>query len=725
MCQYSTIRSSPSDTDSLFDDEADSDTYTDLDSLVAEEHSAGDEDLFDDEIRHPPAHYLANAANLDVKEHHDQYEQYLSRCSRRLDWPLFRRYCTFQAWDPAKCYNLISVQFIHGFLSWACDQRRGKGGRRRPGIKYASSLETFWKCYLISYRIETGRKIDPMIQVNGQDDVMIFVVKKGLDFTKRPSATMYAEDLAEFARVLLATTEMTFIIGWLRVQTVLFCQLAGITGNRPEALVELRYRHLKLTLIRDPKGVGRPRLFVELTSEFTKRYLGAKDMNEFKIPDIIYDPTLVLSPHVFLLGMLFKARAFKSPSIDCPERLYSLKVLKGLNEQPLPLRDEMDDEFIFCEAVDEAQGIRIARDLQLSSGSLRYRMKVRGEITGFGQVLKPYNLRDGSAKALNECPDVSDSLQNKILQHASIGTFLKHYLNHINVDLQGVYRRRDAQKDLVRFACSMSRSIDPRRPRKLTLEQTASINDLPYILKLRERVNNLYKVPIGSRKDDRLQKATKRLFNEKQRERRALLKDIKERYKSEQPMKDSERQLSGMVVDEDTRDALVRADMSPEQLSLVDAVLTLPGNSPGKELQRRITAINAITLYWGIEEGAPSRHARRGPLGTVVSPPLPAVEPDVALRQAISYIKSDKRPKVCFVCIGSPHLTMRERVAEYATSGSLSRHFMRMHVSKLQDGQFVDCMDCGVRLKTRKDLLIHAERSHGTVSRGPAERMIV
>lgn len=89
---------------------------------------------------------------------------------------------------------------------------------------------------------------------------------------------MYAEDLAEFARVLLATTEITFDIGRLRVQLVIFCQLAGITGNRPEALVELRYRHLKLTLIRDPDGGGRPRLVVELTPEFTKRYLGSKDV---------------------------------------------------------------------------------------------------------------------------------------------------------------------------------------------------------------------------------------------------------------------------------------------------------------------------------------------------------------------------------------------------------------------------------------------------------------
>ena len=62
----------------------------------------------------------------------------------------------------------------------------------------------------------------------------------------------------------------------LRVQLIFFCQLAGITGNRPEALVDLRFRHLNLTLIRDP-GTDRPRLFIELTTEYTKGYLGIKD----------------------------------------------------------------------------------------------------------------------------------------------------------------------------------------------------------------------------------------------------------------------------------------------------------------------------------------------------------------------------------------------------------------------------------------------------------------
>jgi Protein of unknown function (DUF3435) len=100
--------------------------------------------------------------------------------------------------------------------------------------------------------------------------------------------------------------------------------------------------------------------------------------------------------------MLFKVQAFKSPGIVSPEKLYSMSVLKGLNQQELPLKDELSDDFIFCQAVDTACGVRLVRQLQLSSDSIRYRMKIGGQITGFAQVTKPYVLRDGAAKALNE-----------------------------------------------------------------------------------------------------------------------------------------------------------------------------------------------------------------------------------------------------------------------------------------------------------------------------------
>jgi hypothetical protein len=59
---------SDSDTNSLFDNEADARTDTNLDSVLAKEDSDNDDDdVFDDKVRHPLEHYRAKAANLDVQ----------------------------------------------------------------------------------------------------------------------------------------------------------------------------------------------------------------------------------------------------------------------------------------------------------------------------------------------------------------------------------------------------------------------------------------------------------------------------------------------------------------------------------------------------------------------------------------------------------------------------------------------------------------------------------
>lgn len=317
-------------------------------------------------------------------------------------------------------------------------------------------------------------------------------------------------------------------------------------------------------------------------------------------------------------------------------------------------------------------------------------------------------------------------MQNLILQHSSIDTFLKHYLDrNINVDVQNIYRGQAPQRDLMRFACSMSRSIDPRRPRRLTTAQSASVNRLPCIIKLdgrRARLSRGRGRPEGEKK---YQQACRRLRSEKQRQRRLLLVELVDRFKKEQPVIDSERQLSGKVVDEDTRDALERSDqLTAEHFSLIDAILTLPETTFKKENRRRITAVNKVTVYCGVEEGPASRRTQRRRPVKDNSPLVVQAEESETINEAIRSIRKEKRPRICFVCLGNPSLALRDRVALYATSGSLSRHFLNKHVSKLRDGQYVDCMDCGVRLKTQEELLIHGERVHGTVSRGPAERLL-
>ncbi|KAH1607259.1 hypothetical protein KXX21_005450 [Aspergillus fumigatus] len=345
------------------------------------------------------------------------------------------KFCYKGKHDPVEHFRWLSdsketIQFLKAFFSWRC--------------------ETFWKWWHLVYKAEVGQGLSKDTTVKVLDVLAMVAKEKGLLPGRRPKATMYIEDVAEFARVLLSTTEMTFQCGWLQIQLLLFCQLAAITGSRPGALLDLRYRNLLLTLVRDPDG-GRPRLFIYLTPEFTKTFLGEKEQNTFPIPEIVFDPTLVLSPHVFLLGMLFRIKAFKTFSKD-------------------GLVDEILDQFVFCQAVREVDGIQITLEEQLMEGALRYRMKRGGKITGFEQVTKPYCLCYGAAKAFNDSSDVTNELQNVMLQHASINTFVKHYSVGIHIDAQAIVRGLPAQKQLI-------------------LEDTSVVNMVPSVCKLQKKVN--------------------------------------------------------------------------------------------------------------------------------------------------------------------------------------------------------------------------------------------
>lgn len=82
-----TNSTSDSDTDGVFDssdDETDITSDTEPESLSEEVDSDTDDDLFDDEVRHPPEHYLAAAANLDVRRLRQR--RYSPRTQARLDW---------------------------------------------------------------------------------------------------------------------------------------------------------------------------------------------------------------------------------------------------------------------------------------------------------------------------------------------------------------------------------------------------------------------------------------------------------------------------------------------------------------------------------------------------------------------------------------------------------------------------------------------------------------
>jgi hypothetical protein len=381
-------------------------------------------------------------------------------------------------------------------------------------------------------------------------------------------------------------------------------------------------------------------------------------------------------------------------------------------------------------------------------------MRKGGEITGFAQVVKPYVLRNGAVKAFNSscessvssfsltdiiilmpgiAADVSESLQNLILQHSNISTYLKHYLDrNITADVLSIYRGLEPQKAIMNMLCSMSRSIDPRRPWKLTTEESKSVNHQPRVQVLKANVDALKSIrdqavseDLYEIWDDRLREAQRELVNEKQRARTQLKRDKLNRYKQEQPVIDSERQLSGKVVDEDVKSALEETEyMTPEHLALIDAILTLPGRTWEEEQQRRINAINAVTKYCGVEEGS-WFFLQRNPQGATTGSPMqidrPLSQPQPRIHEAIRVVMTEERLTICFLCLQNPALPEPQRVSRFKRPGDLTRHFERKHLKKFQG---LNCDLCRVAVETLADLLLHAEEVHGTVTRNPKYRML-
>jgi len=124
--------------------------------------------------------------------------------------------------------------------------------------------------------------------------------------------------------------------------------------------------------------------------------------NTFPIPEIIFDPSLILSPHVFLLGLLFADQAFRAPNLTSAEQLTKLYIEPGRNELPLPLHPDLDNIPVFRRSIKAFHGYEVSPDQPLQYSTLLPWIKDLGTITGFRQVARPYSLRYGAGKAFDE-----------------------------------------------------------------------------------------------------------------------------------------------------------------------------------------------------------------------------------------------------------------------------------------------------------------------------------
>lgn len=245
---------------------------------------------------------------------------------------------------------------------------------------------------------------------------------------------VYIKDIVPFNKTILQTQKKQFHLGLQHLLLYFYNMLGLFTINHENTILSLQYKDLLLSMQRDPHR-GPPVPTVDFQPEFIKKTLGmgklyvpslsptasrlyvdtnGENRNTFVLPEIIYDVSLVFSPHVFLFGLLFHATAFENSRLRSMEDVRMLFPEDGCQEMPLPLKQEMKHYYIFCK-VDVVDGqVRILRDTPMTAATLDSQLKSLSEIHGFLNPFYSHQFRYGGGKLLDEsgewiyfpaCPD--------------------------------------------------------------------------------------------------------------------------------------------------------------------------------------------------------------------------------------------------------------------------------------------------------------------------------
>jgi len=317
--------------------------------------------------------------------------------------------------------------------------------------------------------------------------------------------------------------------------------------------------------------------------------------------------------------------------------------------------------------------------------------------------------------------EITDAQRNIILQHHSSSVFQKNYASRYMPDTQAAYRGLKPQTALMRAASGMSRTIDPRRPRRLNLAQQAEVDRHPEVRLLRRRLKLLLqtfqdqKRSIASAKGTPLYNHYRQAYqahrNLRRRHEKALLTEVKERYKKEQPVIDIQHQLKGLPVAE--QENLQAAEyVFAERVQAIDALFTFATSSTEEECQRRAAAINALIVLCKKQENQGFRR-RKADIQVKEEQTSPSVSPPPNLSKTLPV---ECKATQCIFCLGNEELSAPDRLKTFASRGDLKKHFNRKHLRHHPDHQPIACPhpSCDVTLNGTMHLQNHAALVHKT-----------
>jgi hypothetical protein len=348
-------------------------------------------------------------------------------------------------------------------------------------------------------------------------------------------------------------------------------------------------------------------------------------------------------------------------------------------------------------------------------------------------------VRQSTDQLTTVAASISDGLRNLLLQHANSNTFRKHYLRrNVSVDTMAVVKHTKPQNALIRQACSIGSSASTRRPTHLTAEQSAAVDDNPEIHKLLQQRQALRKVTEKSPEArEKIERITKALPSLRAKLRRELKQQYRQGWSRKQAVVDIERQLAGQTFEEPPVSPSGEGyhsaqEQHPAQKRLFEALTAPAADTLEGERRRRNEAILAVMAYCPVQESPLPRTRNKTMVNKESSPlkPKPLGEEPQPMDDIGTAITSvfvnnrNERSRRCFLCVGLAATRehsdpgTKDLIRTFYSSGDLTRHFKRCHLSKLQTNEKPYCILCEKTLDHKMHLQNHAETVHGTISHG-------
>ena len=247
--------------------------------------------------------------------------------------------------------------------------------------------------------------------------------KCSLDKQPWTNIPVYIEDMVPFNKTILQTQEKWFYLGFQQIILCLYNIIGLFTINWKQAMLDLQFKHLQVSLQQDPHG-GSPVLMIELQPQFVKSILGMSKLwvafcvirlsiwpclalldwqinsNTFVLPEIVYSVSLVFSLHVLLFSILFYINAFKVPHLTSMEDLWRLFVEDGWQEMPLLLKREMDNYYVFLKVNLICSQPHILWETLMNGHTLDTQLRTFSEIHGFLDHLFSHQFQYGEVTCL-------------------------------------------------------------------------------------------------------------------------------------------------------------------------------------------------------------------------------------------------------------------------------------------------------------------------------------